>query len=199
MAVELFVEPELAELDEIQNASEWFEIASELGLENQLKFASKEEHKKPAPYMYVDPKTSAIIKAICPVQVNYKEYKASTIPLDILKEIKKAEDSGWYEAIHICYDDKSPDPFVIGITKAENNWSRHVHLIGRWGPELLPFEQLEEKAIERRTYEVTQMLEQTKNQVEYALKDVKSFIKANLGQEMRINGSVDAERLRSWI
>ena len=162
MATEIFIEPELQELEQIENAQEWFEIASELGLTEQLKHADKSEDKKAPPYMYVDPKTSRIIKTICPVQVDYKKYKASTIPLDVLKEIQKAETHGWYSKIHICYDDKSPDPFVIGFTKADSSWNADIHLIARWGAELVPFEILEQKAMSIMKLEASKAINELK-------------------------------------
>jgi hypothetical protein len=91
MATEIFIEPELMELEQNEVAQEWFDICSELGLDKQLAHADKSEDKKAPPYMYVDPKTSRVIKTLCPVQVKYTDYKTSTIPLDLLKEIHTAE------------------------------------------------------------------------------------------------------------
>ena len=59
---EIFVEPELQELENAEQAQEWFEVATELGLDKQLKTADKSEEKKAPPYMYIDPKTSHIIR-----------------------------------------------------------------------------------------------------------------------------------------
>jgi hypothetical protein len=196
MATEIFIEPELQDLEQAEHAQEWFEIASKLGLDAQLKHADKSEEKKAPPYMYVDPKTSRIIKTLCPVQVKYKEYKASTIPLDVLKEIQKAEENGWYSMIHICYDDKSPDPFVIGLTKAESSWRADIHLIARWGAELLPFEQLEQKAIARVKDNATKALKKLKYELELALEDVDMFSKSLLeaSQAPKLDFGIDELR-----
>lgn len=175
MATEIFIEPELMELETPEIAQEWFDICSELGLDKQLKHADKSEDKKAPPYMYVDPKTARIIKTLCPVEVKYADYKTSTIPLDVLKEIQKAEKNGWYSKIHICYDDKSPDPFVVGFTKAENAWNADIHLIARWGAELLPFEILEQKAITRMKDEATKALKELQFKIGNALEDVDLF------------------------
>jgi len=196
MATEIFIEPELQDLEQAEHAQEWFEIASKLGLDAQLKHADKSEEKKAPPYMYVDPKTSRIIKTLCPVQVKYKEYSASTIPLDVLKEIQKAEENGWYSMIHICYDDKSPDPFVIGFTKAESEWRADIHLIARWGAELLPFEQLEQKAIARVKDNATKALKKLKYELELALEDVDMFSKSLLeaSQAPKLDFGIDELR-----
>lgn len=175
MAIEIFIEPELQELEQNEKAQEWYDLCIELGLSKQLAHVDKSEEMKAPPYMYVDPKTNAIIKTLCPVQVKYTDYKVSTIPLDVLREIAKAEKNGWYSKIHICYDDKSPDPFVIGFTKAENSWNSDIHLIARWGDELLPFEMLEQKAIARLQQRAHDALTELQFKVEQALKNVDMF------------------------
>jgi len=198
MATEIFIEPELQELEQVENAQEWFEIASQLGLDEQLKHADKSEEKKAPPYMYIDPKTSAIIRTLCPVQVEYTKYRASTIPLDILKEIQKAEVNGWYDRIHICYDNKSPDPFVIGFTKAEHKWNADIHLIARWGAELLPFEVLEQKAIARVRAEAKEALRELKYKLENALEDIDMFTASLLGGKEIPTLQFRIESINKW-
>lgn len=198
MATEIFIEPELQDLEQIENAQEWFEIASQLGLDEQLRHADKSEDKKAPPYMYVDPKTSRIIRTLCPVQVPYNKYKASTIPLDILKEIQKAELNGWYSKIHICYDDKSPDPFVVGFTKAENSWNADIHLIARWGAELLPFEVLEQKAIVRMKQNAVDALKELQFKVKNALDDVDAFTSGLLAGKDIPKLEFGVENINKW-
>lgn len=180
MATEIFIEPELAELEQPEIAQQWFEIASELGLTNQLLHADRSEEKKAPPYMHVDAKTGRIIMTLCPVQVEYANYKASTIPLDVLKEIAKCEKNGWYSKICICYDDKSPDPFVLGFTHNESKWQRDIHLIARWGAELIPFEMLEQKAIERLRSTALRALKELEFKAKSAIEDVDSYIQMQL-------------------
>lgn len=198
MATEIFIEPELMELEQNEVAQEWFDICSELGLDKQLAHADKSEDKKAPPYMYVDPKTSRIIKTLCPVQVKYTDYKTSTIPLDVLKEIHKAEKNGWYSKICICYDDKSPDPFVVGFTKSESDWNADIHLIARWGAELLPFEVLEQKAVARMKQNAIDALKELQFRVKTALEDVDAFTNSMLtGKEApKLDFSVDS--IRKW-
>jgi hypothetical protein len=198
MATEIFIEPELMELEQNEIAQEWFDICSELGLDKQLAHADKSEDKKAPPYMYVDPKTSRVIKTLCPVQVKYTDYKTSTIPLDVLKEIHKAEKNGWYSKICICYDDKSPDPFVVGFTKSESDWNADIHLIARWGAELLPFEVLEQKAVARMKQNAIDALKELQFRVKTALEDVDAFTNSILtGKEApKLDFSVDS--IRKW-
>ncbi len=180
MATEIFIEPELAELEQPEIAQQWFEIASELGLTNQLIHADRSEEKKAPPYMHVDAKTGRIIMTLCPVQVEYANYKASTIPLDVLKEIAKCEKNGWYSKICICYDDKSPDPFVLGFTHNESKWQRDIHLIARWGAELMPFEMLEQKATERLRSTALRALKELEFKAKSAIEDVDNYIQTQL-------------------
>ena len=198
MATEIFIELELMELEQNEIAQEWFDICSELGLDKQLAHADKSEDKKAPPYMYVDPKTSRVIKTLCPVQVKYTDYKTSTIPLDVLKEIHKAEKNGWYSKICICYDDKSPDPFVVGFTKSESDWNADIHLIARWGAELLPFEVLEQKAVARMKQNAIDALKELQFRVKTALEDVDAFTNSMLtGKEApKLDFSVDS--IRKW-
>lgn len=197
MSTEIFVEPELMELEQPENAQEWFEICSQLGLEGQVKHADRSEEKKAPPYMHIDPKTNKIIMAICPVQVQYKDYSASTIPLDVLKEIQKAESNGWYQKIYICYDDKSPDPFVVGMTHGDH-WSAHLHLIARWGNELIPFEQLEAKAVRVLRDRAEKALRELQFNVNLALEDVDKFLRMNLAEQDLPKLHFGIEDINKW-
>jgi hypothetical protein len=194
MATEIFIEPELENLQDETTAAEWFELCSQLGLDNQLSLADKSTDKKAPPYMFLDEKTKRIIKTLCPVVVKYEEYKSSTIPLDVLKEIKKAKENGWYMRIDIAYDDQSPDPFVIGACHADHIWNAPRHLIARWGAELLPFEQLEAKAIARLRDSASEALNTMKHDVEFGIQNIDSFIRRSLaGNQLPIiNFRVDS-------
>lgn len=185
MATEIFIEPELENLSDEITASEWFELATNLGLENQISLADKSEKKKAPPYTFADPKTMNIISAICPRRVDYKEYRVSTIPLDVMQEISKCIDNKWYYKIEIAYDDKSPDPFVIGTLT--DSWSSPKHIIARWGAELLPFEILENKAVERLMNEKRNELELVKFKTEQALNNMDAHIRGLLGGNSSIS------------
>lgn len=177
---EIFIEPELENLSEVDSAAEWFEICTTLGLNEQIRHADRSEEKKAPPYMFIDPKTERVIVTLCPRVVDFKKYAASTIPLDVLQEIAKCEKNGWYKEIKICYDDKSPDPFVVGITYAEHSWNASKHLIARWGAELLPFEQLETKAISRLNDVAITQLSEMKHKIDMGLANPELFIRQML-------------------
>jgi hypothetical protein len=189
---EIFIEPELENLQNEKTAQEWFELASQLNLTNQISLADKSDAKKAPPYMYVDQRTARMLRTLCPAQVNYTNYKQSTIPLDVLQEIKKCEDNKWYVSIQILYDDKSPDPFVVGLVDSQFKGDRPVHLIARWGAELLPFEVLEQKAIERLKLQAKTAIMDMKSKLENSLQDLDLFVNNSMsdGIDMRLDFNV---------
>lgn len=195
---EIFVEPELENLSQPEIAAEWAEICKELGLEKQLKHSEKSEENQAPPYMYIDPKTECIIRTLCPRLVKVTEYSASTIPVDVLREIKRCNDHGWYSEIKIAYDDKSPDPFVIGYTHDERDWNRHKHLIARWGAELIPFELLESKAIERLRVNANQALHEMRHKINFAIESVDLFVSNVLGGKEVPKIDFTISNLSSW-
>jgi hypothetical protein len=148
--------------------------------------------------MHVDAKTSRIIKTLCPVQVEYTAFKASTIPLDVLKEISKAVENGWYRSISICYDDKSPDPFVVGFTHASDKWRSDIHLIARWGAELLPFEVLEEKAVARMKQQASVAIKELRAKLDIALEDMDTFCNNLLGGSNVPSISFSVNEMYKW-
>jgi hypothetical protein len=172
---QVFIEPELAELENVEQSAQWHEIAEAMGLGNQLATAAKSPQRKPPPYMPLDQKTGRIIRTLCPHYCHFKDYSHSTIPLEVLQEIQKCISHSWYKYIYVYYDDKTPDPFVIGYHE-DSAWDRHYHLIARWGAEIIPFELMEAKAIARLETEARIALNEAKIRVEAALKNVKDFV-----------------------
>jgi len=152
MAVEIYLEPELAEM--VSNPEineEWKQLAESLGMEGQLKLVtpkSETETNNASPYIHMNAKAERVFAILCPEVVNYKKYEKSTIPRDVLKEIAIAEKEGYFEKICIWYDDASPDPLVVGYIKV-SSYEYVKHMVARFGDELLPFEELEIKAINR--------------------------------------------------
>jgi hypothetical protein len=198
MATEIFIEPELENIQEAETAEEWFNLCVEMGLESQGKLADRSEELKAPPYMYIDPKTERIIRTLCPLGVEFKEYDASTIPLDILQEIQKCLKHGWYNKIKIYYDNKSPDPFVVGFTHAQYEHQAHKHLIARWGAELLPFELLEAKAIERIKDAAFSAMSELKAKVDFSLQNLDIFCKQMLSGKEAPKSDFSVPDLRGW-
>jgi hypothetical protein len=143
MTTQIFIEPELEKLHE--HCEEWGQLCTGLGLQKQLKKIGKVEGVA-NPYMKLDPRTERVYQMLCPRRELYTDYGAGTLPLEIVQEIHRCKENEWFAVMEIWYDDKSPDPFLVGYDSKKGG---NKFLIARWGDELLPFEQLVEKAINR--------------------------------------------------
>jgi hypothetical protein len=162
MAVEIYLEPELEEMvGSVEVTEEWKQLAEELGMEGQLKLitpkSGEETDKNPSPYIHMNAKAERVFAILCPEVVDYKKYDKSTIPRDVLREIAMAERLNFFDKICIWYDDASPDPLVVGYIKV-GNYEYVKHMIARFGDELLPFEELERKSINRLKKRMTDRL-----------------------------------------
>jgi len=113
--VETFVMEETVELTYDQESlDKWNAMVEELGLEGQEKVISPE--KSPIPFMYMNQTLIEVAKTLCPRQVTVKSYDATPIPLDILELVAMSTREKYFTMIEIWYDEKSKDPFAIGIT-----------------------------------------------------------------------------------
>jgi hypothetical protein len=162
MAVEIYLEPELEEMvGSVEVTEEWKQLAEELGMEGQLKLitpkSGEESDKNPSPYIHMNAKAERVFAILCPEVVDYKKYDKSTIPRDVLREIAMAERLKFFDKICIWYDDASPDPLVVGYIKV-GTYEHVKHMIARFGDELLPFEELERKSINRLKKRMTDKL-----------------------------------------
>ena len=162
MAVEIYLEPELEEMvGSVEVTEEWKQLAEELGMEGQLKLIAPksegEENKNPSPYIHMNAKAERVFAILCPEVVDYKKYDKSTIPRQVLREIALAEKEQFFDKICIWYDDASPDPLVVGYIKV-GTYEYVKHMIARFGDELLPFEELERKSINRLKKRMTDRL-----------------------------------------
>jgi hypothetical protein len=162
MAVEIYLEPELEEMvGSVEVTEEWKQLAEELGMEGQLRLitpkSGEESDKNPSPYIHMNAKAERVFAILCPEVVDYKKYDKSTIPRDVLREIALAEKEKFFDKICIWYDDASPDPLVVGYIKV-GTYEYVKHMIARFGDELLPFEELERKSINRLKKRMTDKL-----------------------------------------
>lgn len=131
---------------------EWKEKCEQLGLENQLSLCSK---GSPVPFEYMNSTAQRVYETLCPKKENYKIYRKTAIPMEVLSLIALSVHENYFEYVEIWYDDKTPDPLAVGKIK-KDSYSYDHYLIARWGDVLRPFEELKEKAISvyRRSAEV---------------------------------------------
>lgn len=127
--VETFIMEETVELTYDQESlDKWNEMVKELGLHGQTKVVSKE--KSPIPFMYMNDTYVSVAETLCPRKENVVDYNATPIPLEILELIAMSSRENYFTNIEIWYDEKSKDPFAIGILKTfyikiKSGWSRH--------------------------------------------------------------------------
>jgi len=105
-----------------EKLSEWNELVAELGLFGQVETTNGD--KSPIPFVFMKSNLRNVMEQLCPRKVEVNEYKISPIPLDVLKLVKLAKDEKYFSSIEVWYDDKSPDPFVVGSVGHwyETNW-----------------------------------------------------------------------------
>jgi hypothetical protein len=60
-----------------------------------------------------------VYETLCPNKTEFKNYKNTAIPLEVLKQIAFSVKENHFESISIWADDKQPDPIVVGMT---NQW-----------------------------------------------------------------------------
>lgn len=94
--------------------AEWTELVAELNLAGQLDTVSGD--KSPIPFLHIKPNMMNVIQELCPRCVEIDEYKITPIPIDVLKLVKLAKHENYFQKINIHFDDKTPDPFVVGVT-----------------------------------------------------------------------------------
>lgn len=181
-------------LFEVDALDSWKELCQELGLDKQLNFVKTSE--SPLPYPFINTSMERIFKSLCPCEVEVSKYDKTPIPLEIIQQLAFSKRDNHFQKYVIWYDDKSPDPFLIGITlkyygsyKVDNSkvdikddkgsfiyfesdkecklWCKEngkefhsvseiswgedykKYLIGRWGDEVKPLNELKQLAKER--------------------------------------------------
>ena len=100
---------------DVDSRDEWKDIVAELGLGNQMSFVEKAN--SPLPYPHLNQSMKNIFKTLCPAETTLDKYTKTPIPLEALREIKFCNSEQYFDKIVIYYDDKNPDPVVIGSTK----------------------------------------------------------------------------------
>lgn len=152
MEVKIYREPENQELilDEAKLA-EYNKLIEELGIA-----APSEEKKTPNVYQYLNSAMVKQLHALCPMNIAVEKYTKSTIPLDVLKVLQYCKEQQMFDGYHIWWDDKAPDPLLIGWKWLDENdkvnkytWRSDKYLIARWGDCAMEMPELLEKGFER--------------------------------------------------
>ena len=138
MEVKIYREPENKTLifNEDDRAAYHF-LAKKLGIKDA---EEKDEKQTPIVYPYLNKGMEVCLNELCPMHTDLKDYKKSTIPLEVLKVVEFVIDNEMFEGIAVWYDDVDPDPLLIGWnyeddTARENKygWRKDRYLLARWG------------------------------------------------------------------
>lgn len=126
---------------------EWKEKCNALGLDKQLELVTKEA--SPIPFEHMNTVSKRVYETLCPAKVNYKQYNKTAIPIEVLGLIQLSINENYFKEVQIWYDDKAPDPLVVGIKQRTVEWDNDFYLIARWGDVLKSFSELKAEAITR--------------------------------------------------
>lgn len=113
--VETFVIEENAELIYDGEALEnWKELVEDLGLKGQTNIV-KTETSSPIPFLHLKKGMVETLKTLLPREYKVEDFDVTPIPLEILKLVALAKKEEYFESIFVWYDDKNPDPAVVGV------------------------------------------------------------------------------------
>ena len=170
-----------------EQLEKWNKHVEELGLVGQTKIVHTD--KSPIPFMHLKNSYKAICETLCPSKVDVENYSITPIPVEILELVSLSKNEKYFGKIQIWYDEKSPDPFAVGIAgewipREKSNWlwnkgqksyedalalcdgdkpyfsEKQFYLIGKWADVKRSWKELREMATER--YVATKGNEYTK-------------------------------------
>jgi hypothetical protein len=160
-----------------EQLEKWNKHVIELGLEGQTKIAHTD--KSPIPFMHLKSSYKSICETLCPSKVDIQNYSITPIPVEILELVALSKNEKYFGKIQIWYDEKSPDPFAIGVAgewipREASNWQwnapqktyadavalcdkdtepyfseKQFYLIGKWADVKRSWKELREIATER--------------------------------------------------
>lgn len=135
MEVKIYREPEnVGLLFDDEQLEKYQSLALELGI------PEVKPDKTPSVYQVLNTSQTRALEALCPATTELKNYSRSTIPVEVLQAIKFVVDNDMFDVIQVWFDDKNPDPMIIGRKYNNDNdrqkgysWTMTSTLIARWG------------------------------------------------------------------
>jgi len=167
MEVKIYREPEnVGLLLDGNELAEYQQLASELGI------PEVKNDKTPSVYQTLNAVQVRALQALCPASTELAFYNRSTIPVEVLRAIKFMKENEMFDFIKVWYDDKNPDPIIIGErynsqSDRNNNysWNTEKILIARWGDCAYELPELVEMGKERIKKEYTEMAIDIQNKI----------------------------------
>ena len=113
--VETFVIEEVESLIyDNEKLDKWNSIVENLELQGQKQIVKPE--KSPIPFLNMNSDLVNVFNTLCPRTTDIKNFAVTPIPVEILDLVALAVRENYFNNIEVWWDDKSPDPVVIGMT-----------------------------------------------------------------------------------
>jgi hypothetical protein len=176
--VEVYFDTELMDLVfDPTELDSWKEAIDELGLEGQKSVLGGNETST-VPYPYMNTMMVNLYGTLCPSKVEVKEYSKTPIPKEVLEQLRFTIKEQHFQGIEIWYDDKSPDPVVVGKTFKWYGYKDGTYLQDKDGKQLT-FNSKEELEAEAEKQGWTKYSKYTQ--------DVNYYLIARWGREKLLN------------
>lgn len=173
--VETFIIEETQELIyDNEQLEKWNSLVAELELEGQTKVVKEE--KSPIPFLWMNQVTVKVFEELCPCKTNVKLYDKTPIPVEALSLVALSNKEGYFDKIEVWYNDKSPDPAIIGYkytrgsSEWELNWYAEKYLLARWSDVKASIAELTDRAkqlfVKRRVNELNETIKRHQRELE---------------------------------
>lgn len=188
MEVKIYREPENVGLLLDENElTEYQQLAEELGIPDV------KSDKTPSVYQTLNQVQIKALEALCPARTELAFYNRSTIPVEVLRAIKFIKENEMFDFIKVWYDDKNPDPIIVGEKyrsqtdrEKEYSWSTEKVLVARWGDCAYELSDLVEMGKARLKQEFTEKAIDVQSKINAFLEHPEVYINKYLS-EGRIN------------
>jgi hypothetical protein len=135
-----------------EKLDQWNKLVGELGLTGQTKIVKPE--KSPIPFLWMNQALVATFTELCPRKVLVAEYDKTPIPVEALGLISLSVKENYFEKIQVWYNEKNPDPAIVGIIKGPDydpkypTWESgfSYYLLARWSDVKATLAELTERA-----------------------------------------------------
>lgn len=175
--VETYIIEETQELIyDNEKLDQWNKLVGELGLKGQAQVVKTD--KSPVPFLWMNETLLAVFGELCPRKVKVNEYNKTPIPIEALSLVSLSVKEGYFNEIQVWYDDKTPDPAIIGyrFTKGTSSWENEYYaekyLLARWSDVKATLVELTERAKKLFILRTSNELKDTIKRNQRSLEDV---------------------------
>lgn len=194
--VETYIIEETQELIyDNEKLGQWNKLVGELGLTGQRQVLKTD--KSPIPFLWMNEVLVAVFGELCPRKVKVSEYNKTPIPVEALGLVSLSVKEGYFNEIEVWYDDKTPDPAIIGYkyTKGTSAWENQYYaekyLLARWSDVKATLAELTERAKNRFILRTSNELRDTIKRNQRSLEDVEITANNKFGFAGTGAGAVD--------